>query len=161
MTRRSLRRARLTPQDRALSLASSGVSPTSDGRITAGGITTPSVMAPVVLALALGLAQPAAADMVGEGGPTFTAPEVELILRNESLRRALETSPWAVHGALRILETQSRVGEFALPPRGPEAPPKPPEASKDPDIDALERVAPEAALDLFTLLKQAGSGQPR
>lgn len=110
-------------------------------------------VAPAVLALTLGLAQPARADMTTPNAePSFSPMEVEMIARNESLRSALKTEPWLVFRAVKILEQphpSDRGDAFTEPKRQPGS-------HHNPDLDHLQRIAPEAAQDLFALLKKAG-----
>lgn len=115
-------------------------------------IGTASIAAPAILALTLGFARPASADMSATNAePSFTPAEVELIARNESLRNALKTEPWLVLRAVKLLE-EPRIGrEVVIDHGGRSALPRP-----NPDMGKLERIAPEAAQDLFALLKKAG-----
>jgi hypothetical protein len=128
---------------------------------TAGADLVRRGVAPVAVALVLGLGltAPAGADLVADPArPGFDAAARAVIARNESLRRAAATAPWLVRRAVDAI--------VALPPEPQEAP-RPPETrraaptddrpSADPDLDRLMRASPEAARDLFQLIKKAGS----
>lgn len=150
----------------------------------AGSALVARNLAPALLALGLGLADPVSAS-----GPTplpvFTAAELRIIARNESLRTLLAHEPWLVHRVLKDMERQRTSPErrqVAPEPRqappdlrqAPQERPVAPESrsvlgdeargvpkdrfdrKRDPDLRGLERVAPEAAYDLFLLLKKAG-----
>lgn len=116
---------------------------------------------PAALALTLGLVEPARADLApSQSMPTFSTADLETIARNETLRRAVEASPWLVHRILRRLENPPTAPRSGTPD---DAPPttRDTDLSRDPDLDSLQRSSPEAAHDLFLLIKQAGKGGTR
>ncbi len=116
---------------------------------------------PAALALTLGLVEPARADLApSHGSPAFSATDLETIARNETLGRVVNASPWLVHRILRRLESapaapRDHLFDDAAPAT------RDIDLSRDPDLDALQRSSPEAAHDLFLLIKQAGKGGAR
>lgn len=84
------------------------------------------------------LAQPA------RPAPYFTAGEVSLLERNAAVRQVLADNPWLVR---RVLDDIARQGGQ------PFVPPDSQEEVNNPQ----PRSSPEAAYDLFQLLKQAGA----
>lgn len=118
-------------------------------------------VAPVVLALSLGLSAAAQAELVvTDGKPVFSTADLDMIARNEILRARVSSEPWLVFRVLRELD-KAPPERNLFPSRDPGAP-SDFDANKNPDLDRLERAAPEAAHDLFLLLKKAGgAGQPK
>ena len=117
------------------------------------------------LAITMALAEPVAAELRGtpDGPPTFTAPEIMIITRNAALSTLIQENPWLVRQLLNALATvepaaptdrpaqrtdDQGVGGAARDVLDPRA---------NPDLDRLQRASPEAALDLFQLLKQAAT----
>ncbi|MFL9828672.1 hypothetical protein [Rhodoplanes sp. SY1] len=117
----------------------------------------PAGMAPAVLALTLGLTGTAAADIqASPPRPEFSAADLATIARNESLREAVATSPWVVYQVLRAIDAEASQGRDLLVPRpGLNKPTADFDHARDPDLKTFERVAPEAAHDLFLLIKKA------
>lgn len=134
----------------------------SHARVLAGLLLLAGVAAPATLALTLGLmASPADAQLAAEPDrPTFSAAERSIIARNASLRDKVSTEPWLVR---RVLDTLAhRTGDAtrsALP--APATRDLPLERRfdtvVDPDLGSFERASPEAASDLFQLIKKAGA----
>ena len=90
-------------------------------------------------------------------GPAFSPAEQAIIARNASLREGVRKDPGAVRRALDTLAadrpagTRSREGsvEGLF------------DEKTDPDLGKLQRASPEAAYDLFQLLKKASdAGTP-
>jgi len=118
-------------------------------------------LAALVIALAA-LSEPAVAELRGspEGPPVFTAAEVAVITRNAVLAALIQDNPWAVRRVLDALAAVSttpnngskRVVGSAAPADATIDP------LANPDLDQLQRVSPEALLDLFRLLKEAQPG---
>jgi hypothetical protein len=90
---------------------------------------------------------PAGADSTG-APPSFTPDEQVIIDRNASLRDMSKANPWV---ARRLLDALQKIGPESKSHQAP------PPTGNNPDLDRLERSSPEAALDLFQLLKQAGA----
>ena len=112
---------------------------------------------PALLVLSLGLSASARAELVlTTDAPAFTAAERATIERNQTLRAALGREPWLVFKALRELRDVDRTRDVLLS-RDPGAD-RDFDAERDPDLDQFQRVSPEAAHDLFLLLKKAGRG---
>ena len=79
-----------------------------------------------------------------EGAPVFTAVEIAVITRNAVLSALIQDNPWAVRRVLDALAAISttRIMQARRRERG---------ACRcaNPDLDQLQRVSPEALLDLF------------
>jgi hypothetical protein len=118
------------------------------------------------LALLLALALPAAsgrADLIHSNAPPdFTAAEQSVIHRNAALDQLVKRDPWLVR---RVLDAIARSGaetpdisDRTAVRRRYERPPQP---DRNPDLDHLGRSSPEAAHDLFLLIKKAAAGGKR
>jgi hypothetical protein len=96
------------------------------------------------------LTEPVLADLqsVPAGAPTFTHEETVIIERNATLSDVSKTNPWIVRKLFDAVE-QSQPDKTL--PRTPSD-----SDSANPDLDQMQRASPEAAHDLFQLLKQAG-----
>mgnify|MGYP003386352978 CR=1 FL=1 len=102
--------------------------------------------------------------------PAFSAADQAIITRNASLRASFARDPASVRQALDLM-ARSRTRAVDLDKPGGLTRDVPIrrqdsvdfDASTDPDLGALQRASPEAAHDLFQLLKQASSGvkQPK
>ena len=118
-------------------------------------------LAALVIALAA-LSEPAVAELRGspEGPPVFTAAEVTVITRNAVLVALIQDNPWAVRRVLDALAAVSTTPNSGS--KRPVGSAAPADATIDPlanpDLDQLQRVSPEALLDLFRLLKEAQPG---
>jgi hypothetical protein len=108
------------------------------------------LIAAVLIAL---LADPAFADLQGApaGAPTFTSEETMTIQRNKTLLEISKTNPWIVRKLLDAVEQSKNDKKLPAPSNGD---------GEDPDLDQMQRASPEAAHDLFQLLKQAGEKKP-
>jgi hypothetical protein len=96
--------------------------------------------------LASFLVSPVHADVHGAPpSPSFTSEEQIIIDRNVSLRTISKTNPWVVR---RVLDAREKAKPGA---KSNQVPPSP---GNDPDLGQVERTSPEAAHDLFQLLKQ-------
>ena len=100
----------------------------------------------VTVGLACGLALAARAETAPAAAPAFTAAEMAVVNRNDMMRQVLPADPWLVR---RVLDDLARQGSDAF------APPDGVDPLRNPDL----RSSPEAAYDLFQLLKKAGSGK--
>lgn len=100
----------------------------------------------------------AMADLRGrsEQPPTFTAAENEIISRNELLAKMVATDPWLVRRTLDRLEAGGK-GGTASATRTVKAPPDGFDPTRNPDLADSDRNSPEAAYDLFQLIKQAAA----
>jgi hypothetical protein len=105
------------------------------------------VIALAVLAL---LTEPALADLQSApaGTPTFTHEETVIIERNATLSDVSKTNPWVVRKLFDAVEQSQPDKNLPSVPSDND--------SADPDLDQMQRASPEAAHDLFQLLKQAG-----
>jgi hypothetical protein len=86
--------------------------------------------------------------------PVFSAADLTTIARNQTLKDAVGRSPWSVYQALRIIEAQRPNDRVLTSPKDGSAPGHF-DPSRDPDLGKLQRIAPEAAHDLFLLIKKA------
>jgi hypothetical protein len=105
----------------------------------------------------------------GKGAPRFTFAEEVIIARNDALVALLPVDPWGVRGILDALalakqepdapKSAPRLGKNR-DIRGGGSPPDgvvPPDAASNPDLNLLfQRSSPEAAYDLFQILKRVG-----
>jgi hypothetical protein len=111
----------------------------------------------------------AAAAEPDRGGPRFTFAEEVVIARNDALVALLPVDPWGVRRILDALALAKRQHDGSKPSPGSgrhrdilgrEAPAEgitPPDAASNPDLNLLfQRSSPEAAYDLFQILKRAG-----
>jgi hypothetical protein len=124
-------------------------------------------LAALLIALAA-LSDPAVAELRGvpAAPPVFTATETAVVARNAILSTLIQNDPWAVRHLLDSMAAiEAGTATYGLPRSG-----GPHEAAPDagialdprtdPDLDRLQRSSPEAVLDLFQLLKQAGEKKP-
>jgi hypothetical protein len=126
-----------------------------------------SGMAPATMALTIGLATtPASAQLaIAPEQPAFTPYDQSIIARNSLLRDAVASDPWLVRRTLDGLYKGMPESRSALPTPAPSArdmslaPPRL-DPSSNPDLVPLDRASPEAANDLFQLLKKVGAGSP-
>jgi hypothetical protein len=118
-------------------------------------------LAALAIALAV-LSEPAAAELRGtpESAPAFTAPEVVVITRNAVLSALVKDNPWAVRRVLDALAAINTAPNSGGKPAVGDAAPADVtiDPLANPDLDQLQRVSPEALLDLFRLLKEAQPG---
>jgi hypothetical protein len=105
---------------------------------------------------------PSLADPLHSGPrPEFTTSEEAVIHRNSSLERLAQRDPWVVRRALDAIARADNEGSRESSDRSQmkrkyERPPNP---EANPDLDTLSRVSPEAAHDLFQLIKKASTGR--
>jgi hypothetical protein len=97
-------------------------------------------------------------------GQSFTAAEQNTIERNKALKLLVETDPCIVRRALDVLAAIAApaAGGTTAPEQrsrgiGPRDPTATPDPIENPDLNRLQMASPEAAYDLFQLLKQASS----
>jgi hypothetical protein len=116
--------------------------------------------------LSLVLASGAAIDGATQGAPRFTLAEEVVIARNDALSELHKIDPWSVRRIIDAMAaaklqpprerqrdmTERRDGAVEIDP------------GRNPDLDIFQRASPEAAYDLFQLLKrvrgQSGAKQP-
>jgi len=119
---------------------------------------------PFAVALILGLASPARADMTTDPPlPQFSKTDVARIERNATLRALYISDPWLTYRVLRSIEAEG-VTRTDMPgeakPAADAVATAPDDGSSDPDLDNFQRIAPEAASDLFALIKRASGTSP-
>ncbi len=107
----------------------------------------------------------AAASGPNNAPPKFTFAEQVVIARNDALNELLPLNPWGVR---KILDTMAAAKEQPVRPKTPryrdvfggDGAPKDSlrlDPTKNPDLDILfQHASPEAAYDLFQILKQVG-----
>jgi hypothetical protein len=116
----------------------------------------------VALLLTVTQGNPGRADLShSESPPFFSAADQQIIKRNATLSQLVKRDPWLVKQVLQAIaapprqapETGGRQGMTRE--RGAVAP----VSDRDPDLQQLERSSPEAAHDLFQLIKKAIAGK--
>jgi hypothetical protein len=103
----------------------------------------------------------ALAQTQASGDPRpFTAQEQAIISRNAALSDLVDRDPQLVRDVLGAIASASemRAGYGLEPPKKPSSG-QAPDAARNPDLQQLERVSPEAALDLFQRLKRASGNR--
>jgi hypothetical protein len=114
----------------------------------------------VVVLLLNGLAAQASAQTreVIELRPQFSVTELTVINRNKTLKSLLPKDPRVVRHALDTIATMQTSHETRTMDQRDSSRNRPPKQREpDPDLAELERSAPEAAHDLFQLIKQAAT----
>ena len=113
---------------------------------------------PFAVALIVGFVSPVSAELAAEPNvPQFSRADIDRIERNASLRELYQYNPWLTYRVLRTIDDQSTARQ-EIPPD--QRRPAPFDEKRDPDLGQFQRVAPEAAVDLFALIKKAsGSGR--
>ncbi|MGY3610117.1 hypothetical protein [Bradyrhizobium sp. Leo121] len=112
--------------------------------------------AALIFLVALQVALPCNARSASD--QSFSKAELSIIDRNQTLQTLMKSHPQAVRQALDLMQ-QNRVGsrstgsEESLQSRD--------ESVVDPDLDELERSNPEAARDLFLLIKRVAAEKSR
>ena len=98
-----------------------------------------------------------------QGAPRFTLAEEVIISRNDALSELLKVDP---SGVRKIIDAMAVAKQQPSPPRERQrdAGERREDAvhidpARNPDLDIFQRASPEAAYDLFQLLKRVG-GQP-
>lgn len=116
---------------------------------------------PFAVALIAGFASRARADLAPDPAlPQFSKADLTLIERNATLRELYVYNPWLTYRVLRTIDEAggTRRDDMAgqtLPPAS-----SPFDEKRDPDLGEFQRVAPEAAVDLFALIKRASASNP-
>jgi len=115
---------------------------------------------PFAVALILGLAGPARADLSADPPlPQFSETDIARIEQNATLRELRLYNPWLTYRVLRTIDAEVGTRRDMPEPRPPSGP-VPFDEEKDPDLGKLQRVAPEAAADLFDRIKRASGTNP-
>jgi hypothetical protein len=114
----------------------------------------------ILLAIGLATALPAAGALAQATGdpPAFTAQEQTIIGRNAALSELVGRDPQLVRkvlDAIAAAETMRAAPALDPPNSKPGGRGQTPDPSHNPDLQQLERVSPEAALDLFQRIKRA------
>ncbi|WP_454620431.1 hypothetical protein [Bradyrhizobium cenepequi] len=116
---------------------------------------------PFAVAMIVGFACPVRADLAPAPAlPQFSKTDLTRIERNATLRELYLYNPWLTYRVLRAIdeavETRRDLGPSQSPP--PASPPF--DEKRDPDLGEFQRVAPEAAVDLFAMIKKASGSNP-
>ena len=98
------------------------------------------------------------------GPPKFTLAEEIIIARNDALGELAKVDPWSVRKILDAITAARQKQPEAPAAERPRdvtgAPPRAPgviiDSARNPDLEYFQRASPEAAYDLFQLLKRAG-----
>lgn len=112
---------------------------------------------PFAVALIAGFACPVRADLAPDPAlPQFSKADLALIERNATLRELYVYNPWLTYRVLRTIdEADGARRRDAMPGQTPPPASTPFDEKRDPDLGEFQRVAPEAAVDLFALIKKA------
>jgi hypothetical protein len=116
---------------------------------------------PFAVALIIGFVSPVNAELAADPNvPQFSRADIDRIERNATLRELYLLNPWLTYRVLRTIDDQAAARQEVLPDRRQPPKPAPFDEQRDPDLGQFQRVAPEAAVDLFALIKKAsGSSQ--
>lgn len=90
----------------------------------------------------------------------FSKPELNTIDRNQTLRELLKSHPKAVRQALDVMQ-QNQIGARSMASEKSDSLQSRDESVADPDLEELERSNPEAARDLFLLIKRVATEKSR
>jgi hypothetical protein len=113
------------------------------------------------VAMALPVASACAEPSHGGKRPVFTVQDQAVIERNATVKGLVDRDPWLVR---RILDAIAAAEPLPAPGAGPSArsaivSDQTPAPTRNPDLDHLERSSPEAAHDLFQLIKKASGNR--
>ena len=117
---------------------------------------------PFALALIVGFARPLRAELLPDPVlPHFSTEDLTRIERNATLRELYLHNPWLTFRVLQSMDEAVASRRDLLP--GPASSPaaSPFDEKRDPDLGELQRVAPEAAVDLFAMIKKASTTNPK
>jgi hypothetical protein len=93
--------------------------------------------------------------------PAFSAAEQAVIRRNSALHALLPRDPLLVRRVLDAIASANTGGARSNDGGKPRKPERPPNPKSNPDLENLGRASPEAAHDLFQLIKKAGQKRQR
>ncbi|MBR0695621.1 hypothetical protein [Bradyrhizobium lablabi] len=110
----------------------------------------------VLLSFISSLLLQAPCDAKSSLGPSFSKAELSIINRNQTLRSLVKTDPKTVRKALDLMQ-RNHIGSRSEVPGGDGDLQSRDELTADPDLDELERSNPEAARDLFLLIKRVAT----
>jgi hypothetical protein len=109
-----------------------------------------------VLVLFLSFLLQTPCDAKSSRGPSFSKAELVIVDRNQTLRALIKTDPKAVRKALDLMQRNHIGPRSAGSVRDSDLQSRD-ELTADPDLDELERSNPEAARDLFLLIKRVAT----
>jgi hypothetical protein len=114
---------------------------------------------PLAVALIIGFADPAHTELASDPPlPQFSLGDIKRIERNATLRELYLHNPWLTYRVLRTIDEETAKKDITLDKAPSSSAPF--DEKRDPDLDKLQRVAPEAAVDLFALIKKASTSNP-
>lgn len=109
------------------------------------------------VAIALPLGSVSAKPSRSVERPVFSLQDHTIIERNAALRRLVNRDPWLLRRVLDAITAADHLsGSAKSTERSAITGERHPVPSRNPDLDNLERSSPEAAHDLFLLIKKAG-----
>jgi hypothetical protein len=116
---------------------------------------------PFAVALIVGLANPARSELAADPAlPQFSKTDIERIERNATLRELYLYNPWLTYRVLRTIDAESTTKNDMTRDQQLPSENAPFDEKRDPDLGELQKVAPEAAVDLFALIKKASTTHP-
>jgi hypothetical protein len=107
----------------------------------------------LILALPIGSA---IAQAPSSSAPQFSAQEQTIIRRNSALNDLLPRDPMLVRKVLDAIAFANTGGARSNDDSKRRKPERPPNPKSNPDLESFGRASPEAAHDLFQLIKKAG-----
>jgi hypothetical protein len=119
-----------------------------------------------VALLTAGATTQGAAQGAAQGAPRFTLAEEIVIARNDALNDLLKTDPWSVRRIIDAMaaakqqpssaprDRQRDVGDRRSGDGTVQIDPL-----RNPDLEIFQRASPEAAYDLFQILKRVGGAK--
>jgi hypothetical protein len=116
------------------------------------------LLIPISLLVFLQVAFPC--DARSASSQSFSKSELTIIHRNHSLRKLMKSHPKAVRQALDLMQ-RNRIGVRSAGAEESEGLQSRDESIADPDLEDLERANPEAARDLFLLIKRVATEKTR
>ena len=117
-----------------------------------------------IVAVALTLGGAAPAEGAAQGAPRFTLAEEVVIARNDALTELLEIDPWSVRKILDAMAAAKQKPPGPARERQRDVGPGRSDTvridpGRNPDLEIFQRASPEAAYDLFQILKRVGGTQ--
>jgi len=117
---------------------------------------------PFAVALIFGFAGTARAELAADPPlPQFSKADIALIERNVTLRELYLYNPWLTYRVLRTMDAESATKKDMNPDQQHPSASVPFDEKRDPDLGEFQRVAPEAAVDLFAMIKKASASNPK
>ena len=119
-----------------------------------------AIVAAALVLSGAALGQPSSNE---QGSPRFTLAEEIIIARNDALNELLAVDPWSVRKIMDAMLASKQGAPTKEPAakaeRRRDAGAVVIDPQRNPDLEVFQRASPEAAYDLFQLLKRVASGQ--